>query len=41
MPISSGSDRIRYALSNSDFYTVQQSIVDLDGEGEPWSKTAR
>jgi diguanylate cyclase (GGDEF)-like protein len=27
-------DRIKYALSNQDFYTVQQSIVDLDGEGE-------
>jgi diguanylate cyclase (GGDEF)-like protein len=27
-------ERIRYALSNQDFYTVQQSIVDLDGEGE-------
>jgi len=27
-------DRIKYALSNHDFYTVQQSIVDLDGEGE-------
>jgi len=27
-------DRIRVALSNQDFYSVQQSIVDLDGEGE-------
>ena len=27
-------DRIKYALGNQDFYTVQQSIVDLDGEGE-------
>jgi diguanylate cyclase (GGDEF)-like protein len=27
-------DRIKFALSNQDFYTVQQSIVDLDGEGE-------
>jgi diguanylate cyclase (GGDEF)-like protein len=27
-------DRIKYALANNDFYTVQQSIVDLDGEGE-------
>ena len=27
-------DRIKYALSNQDFYTVQQSIVDLEGEGE-------
>jgi diguanylate cyclase (GGDEF)-like protein len=27
-------DRIKYALSNQDFYTVQQSIVDLDGDGE-------
>jgi diguanylate cyclase (GGDEF)-like protein len=27
-------DRIRFALSNNDFYSVQQSIVDLDGEGE-------
>jgi len=27
-------DRIKYALHNQDFYTVQQSIVDLDGEGE-------
>jgi diguanylate cyclase (GGDEF)-like protein len=26
-------DRIKYALGNQDFYTVQQSIVDLDGEG--------
>jgi EAL domain-containing protein (putative c-di-GMP-specific phosphodiesterase class I)/GGDEF domain-containing protein len=28
-------DRINYALNNKDIYTVQQSIVDLDGEGEP------
>ncbi len=27
-------DRIRYALNNNDFYTVQQSIVDLEGENE-------
>jgi diguanylate cyclase (GGDEF)-like protein len=27
-------DRIKYALGNQDFYTVQQSIVDLDGDGE-------
>ncbi len=27
-------DRIKYALNNQDFYTVQQSIVDLDGDGE-------
>jgi diguanylate cyclase (GGDEF)-like protein len=27
-------DRIRVALANHDFYSVQQSIVDLDGEGE-------
>ena len=27
-------DRIRIALSNQDFYSVQQSIVDLDGEGD-------
>jgi diguanylate cyclase (GGDEF)-like protein/PAS domain S-box-containing protein len=27
-------DRIRYALGNQDFYSVQQSIVDLDGEGD-------
>jgi len=27
-------NRIRYALDNQDFYTVQQSIVDLDGEGK-------
>jgi EAL domain-containing protein (putative c-di-GMP-specific phosphodiesterase class I) len=27
-------DRIKIALSNKDFYSVQQSIVDLDGEGE-------
>lgn len=27
-------DRIRTALANQDFYSVQQSIVDLDGEGE-------
>jgi len=26
--------RIRYALNNHDFYTVQQSIVDLEGENE-------
>jgi diguanylate cyclase (GGDEF)-like protein/PAS domain S-box-containing protein len=27
-------DRIKYALGNQDFYTIQQSIVDLDGEGK-------
>ena len=27
-------DRIKIALSNQDFYSVQQSIVDLDGEGD-------
>jgi EAL domain-containing protein (putative c-di-GMP-specific phosphodiesterase class I)/GGDEF domain-containing protein len=27
-------DRINHALGNQDFYTVQQSIVDLDGEGD-------
>ncbi len=27
-------ERIRHALGNQDFYSVQQSIVDLDGEGE-------
>jgi diguanylate cyclase (GGDEF)-like protein len=27
-------ERIRYALNNHDFYTVQQSIVKLEGEGE-------
>ncbi len=27
-------NRIKYALSNQDFYIVQQSIVDLDGEGK-------
>lgn len=27
-------ERIRYALNNQDFYTVQQSIVDLEGENE-------
>jgi len=27
-------ERIRYALNNHDFYTVQQSIVDLEGESE-------
>jgi diguanylate cyclase (GGDEF)-like protein/PAS domain S-box-containing protein len=27
-------DRIRIALSNNDFYSVQQSIVDLDGDGD-------
>ena len=28
------AERIRVALANQDFYSVQQSIVDLDGEGE-------
>jgi len=38
--VASGDDdqlwveRIKYALGNQDFYTVQQSIVDLDGDGE-------
>lgn len=27
-------DRIKCALSNHDFYSVQQTIIDLDGEGE-------
>jgi diguanylate cyclase (GGDEF)-like protein/PAS domain S-box-containing protein len=27
-------NRIKHALGNQDFYTVQQSIVDLDGEGK-------
>jgi diguanylate cyclase (GGDEF)-like protein len=27
-------ERIKGALSNHDFYSVQQSIIDLDGEGE-------
>jgi EAL domain-containing protein (putative c-di-GMP-specific phosphodiesterase class I) len=27
-------ERIRYALNNQDFYTIQQSIVDLEGENE-------
>ena len=27
-------ERIKFALGNQDFYSVQQSIVDLDGEGE-------
>ncbi len=27
-------ERIRYALNNYDFYTVQKSIVDLEGEKE-------
>ena len=27
-------DRIHYALDRGAFYTVQQSIIDLDGEGE-------
>jgi len=26
-------DRIKLALGNGDFYSVQQSIIDLDGEG--------
>ena len=29
-------ERIRYALNNHDFYTVQQSIVDLEAENEGW-----
>lgn len=27
-------ERIKFALGNSDFYSVEQPIVDLDGEGE-------
>ena len=27
-------ERIHYALNNHDFYTIQQSIVDLEGENE-------
>jgi diguanylate cyclase (GGDEF)-like protein len=27
-------ERIKFALANQDFYSVQQSIVDLDGEGD-------
>ena len=27
-------DRIKFALGNQDLYSVQQSIVDLDGEGD-------
>jgi len=27
-------DRIRQALGNNDFYSVQQAIVDLDGDGD-------
>ena len=27
-------DRIKRALHNQDFYTVQQSIIDLDGDGD-------
>lgn len=27
-------DRINFALKNQDLYTVQQSIVDLDGDGD-------
>jgi len=27
-------DRIKQALRNSDFYSVQQSIIDLDGDGD-------
>ena len=27
-------DRIRHALHHNEFYSVQQSIIDLDGEGE-------
>ena len=26
-------ERVKFALSNHDFYSVQQSIIDLDGEG--------
>lgn len=28
-------ERINQALANHDFYSVQQSIIDLEGEGEP------
>jgi len=27
-------ERIKFALSNHDFYSVQQSIIDLDGDGD-------
>jgi len=27
-------ERIKQALSNNDFYSVQQAIIDLDGDGE-------
>jgi diguanylate cyclase (GGDEF)-like protein len=27
-------ERIKFALGNQDFYSVQQSIVDLDGDGD-------
>jgi EAL domain-containing protein (putative c-di-GMP-specific phosphodiesterase class I) len=27
-------ERIKHALNHQDFYSVQQSIIDLDGEGE-------
>ncbi|NNK31702.1 MAG: EAL domain-containing protein [Xanthomonadales bacterium] len=27
-------ERIKFALANQDFYSVQQTIVDLDGEGD-------
>ncbi len=33
-------ERIRYALNNHDFYTIQQSIVDLEGENEGFLRTA-
>ena len=28
------AERIRYALNHQDFYSVQQAIVDLEGDGE-------
>lgn len=31
---SQWSDRIRHALKNKAFYSVQQSIIDLDGDGD-------
>lgn len=28
-------ERIKYAIGNQDFYSVQQSIINLDGDGDP------